>query len=134
MDKLIITEAITGAATVPSLSPHLPLTPREVADSAIEAAEAGAAIVHVHARRPEDGFPSSNPEHFREILTRIKEKSDVVGKKIKELEYPKGSIIIAIYDKNQLIVPDPDFQMREGEKILILAKKSAVKKVRKTFG
>jgi len=78
MDKLIITAAITGAATVPSLSPHLPLTPREVADSAIEAAEAGAAIVHVHARRPEDGFPSSNPEHFREILTRIKEKSDVV--------------------------------------------------------
>ncbi|MDQ7785814.1 MAG: 3-keto-5-aminohexanoate cleavage protein [Desulfomonilaceae bacterium] len=78
MDKLIITAAITGAATVPSLSPYLPLTPREVADSAIEAAEAGAAIVHVHARRPEDGFPSANPEHFREILTRIKEKSDVV--------------------------------------------------------
>jgi len=78
MDKLIITAAITGAATVPSLTPYLPLTPREVADSAIEAAEAGAAIVHVHARRPEDGFPSSNPEHFRELLTRIKEKSDVV--------------------------------------------------------
>ena len=78
MDKLIITAAISGAATVPSLSPYLPLTPKQIADSAIEAARAGASIVHVHARRPEDGFPSSNPEHFREILTRIKEKSDVV--------------------------------------------------------
>lgn len=78
MDKLIITAAISGAATVPSLTPYLPITPQEIADSAIEAAKAGAAIVHVHARRPEDGFPSSDPEHFREILTRIKEKSDVV--------------------------------------------------------
>jgi uncharacterized protein (DUF849 family) len=78
MAKLIITAAITGAATVPSLSPHLPLTPKDVADSAIEAAESGAAIVHIHARRPEDGYPSSDPEHFREIITRIKNNSDVV--------------------------------------------------------
>lgn len=78
MEKLIITSAITGAATVPSLTPYLPLTPKQIADSAIEAAKAGAAIVHIHARRPEDGFPSSDPEHFREILTRIKEKTDVV--------------------------------------------------------
>ena len=78
MEKLIITAAITGAATVPSLTPYLPLTPEQIAESAIEAAKAGAAIVHIHARRPEDGFPSSAPEHFREILTRIKEKSDVV--------------------------------------------------------
>lgn len=78
MEKLIITAAISGSATVPSLTPYLPLTPREIADSAIAAAEAGAAIVHIHARRPEDGFPSADPEHFREILTRIKEKSDVV--------------------------------------------------------
>lgn len=78
MDKLIITAAITGGATVPSLTPHLPITPRQIADSAIEATKAGAAIVHIHARRPEDGFPSSDPEHFREILTRIKKKSDAV--------------------------------------------------------
>jgi uncharacterized protein (DUF849 family) len=78
MEKLIITAAITGAATVPSLTPYLPITPIEIADSAIKAAEAGAAIVHIHARRPEDGYPSSDPEHFEEILTRIKEKSDVV--------------------------------------------------------
>jgi uncharacterized protein (DUF849 family) len=78
MDKLIITAAITGAATIPSLTPYLPLTPEQIADSAVEAAQAGAAIVHIHARRPEDGLPSSDPEHFRAILTRIKERSDVV--------------------------------------------------------
>jgi uncharacterized protein (DUF849 family) len=78
MEKLIITAAITGAATVPSLTPYLPLTPSEIAESAIEAAEAGAAIVHIHARRPDDGYPSSDPKHFKEILTRIKEKSNVV--------------------------------------------------------
>jgi len=78
MEKLIITAAITGAATVPSLTPYLPITPEQIAESAIEAASAGAAIVHIHARRPEDGLPSSDPEHFREILNRIKEESDVV--------------------------------------------------------
>ena len=78
MEKLIITAAITGAATVPSLTPYLPITPEQIADSAIEAAEVGAAIVHIHARRPKDGYPSSDPEHFREILTRIKKTSDVI--------------------------------------------------------
>jgi uncharacterized protein (DUF849 family) len=78
MEKLIITAAITGAATVPSLSPYLPLTPKQIADSAIDAAEAGAAIVHVHARRPEDGYPSCDPKHFQEIITRIKESSNVI--------------------------------------------------------
>lgn len=78
MSKLIITAAITGAATIPSLTPYLPLTPQQIADSAVEAAEAGAAIVHIHARRPEDGFPSSDPEHFREVITQVKQRSDVV--------------------------------------------------------
>lgn len=78
MEKLIITAAVTGSATTPSMTPYLPLTPRDIADAAIEAAQAGAAVVHIHARRPEDGLPSSNPDHFREILTRIKENSDVV--------------------------------------------------------
>jgi len=78
MAKLIITAAITGAATIPSLTPYLPLTPQQVADSAVEAADAGAAIVHIHARRPEDGFPSSDPELFRQIVTQIKQRSDVV--------------------------------------------------------
>ena len=76
--KLIITAAITGSATVPSMTPYLPLTPEQTADSAIEAAQAGAAIVHIHARRPEDGLPSSDPEHFRQIVSRIKAETDVV--------------------------------------------------------
>jgi len=78
MEKLIITAAITGAATIPSLTPYLPITPEEIAQSAIESAQAGAAIVHIHARRPEDGFPSSDPKYFRDILSIIQSKSDVV--------------------------------------------------------
>jgi uncharacterized protein (DUF849 family) len=78
MEKLIITSAITGGATVPSMTPYLPITPKQIADSAIEASQAGASIVHLHARRPEDGYPSSDPEIFKEILTQIKEKSDVI--------------------------------------------------------
>ena len=78
MEKLIITAAITGAATIPSLTPFLPITPEQIADSAIEASKAGASIVHIHARNPEDGYPSANVEHYQEILTRIKEKSDVI--------------------------------------------------------
>jgi uncharacterized protein (DUF849 family) len=78
MEKAIITAAITGAATVPTLTPYLPLTPDEIADSAIEAAKAGAAIVHIHARNPENGAPSSHPDHFRTILKKVKAKSDAV--------------------------------------------------------
>jgi uncharacterized protein (DUF849 family) len=78
MEKLIITAAVTGAVTIPSLSPYLPLAPEEIAESAIKAAEAGASIVHIHARRPKDGFPSSDLEHFRQILTTIKANTDVV--------------------------------------------------------
>jgi uncharacterized protein (DUF849 family) len=78
MEKVIITAAITGAATVPTLTPYLPLTPKEIADSGVEAAKAGAAIVHIHARRSEDGAPSAHPDHFRAILTEIKSRADVV--------------------------------------------------------
>ena len=78
MEKLIITAAITGAATVPSLTPYLPITPEEIANSAIEAANIGASIVHIHARRPEDGFPSSDPELFKDIVYRIREKSNAI--------------------------------------------------------
>ena len=78
MDKVIITAAITGAATVPTLTPYLPHTPKEIAASAIEAAQAGAAIVHIHARHPDHGAPSADPVHFRETLTEIKAKSDAV--------------------------------------------------------
>jgi len=78
MEEVIITAAITGAVTVPTLTPYLPLTPLEIADSAVEAAQAGAAIVHIHARHPDDGAPSAAPEHFRTILTDIKARTDAI--------------------------------------------------------
>ena len=78
MRKLIITAALTGAATVPSQSKHIPVTPEEIARDAIECAQAGAAVVHVHARNPENGAPSGDMDVFGDILKRIKAESDVV--------------------------------------------------------
>ena len=76
--KVIITCAVTGAIHTPSMSPYLPVTAREIADAALGAAEAGAAIVHLHAREPHNGKPSQDPALFTPFLTEIKEKSDVV--------------------------------------------------------
>ncbi|MEM5456418.1 3-keto-5-aminohexanoate cleavage protein [Paraburkholderia phytofirmans] len=78
MSKVIITCAITGAIHTPSMSPYLPVTPDEIAQSAIEAAQAGAAIVHLHARDPLDGRPTQAPELFRRFVPAIKEASDAV--------------------------------------------------------
>lgn len=75
---VIITCAVTGAIHTPSMSPHLPVTPREIAEAAIGAAEAGAAIVHLHARDPVDGRPSQDVELFRQFLPQVKASSDVV--------------------------------------------------------
>ena len=76
--KLIVTCAVTGSVHVPSLSPHLPVTPDEIAGNAIDAAAAGAAIVHLHARDPESGRPTPDPEIFARFLPQIREASDVV--------------------------------------------------------
>jgi len=76
--KVIITCAVTGAIHTPTMSPYLPITPDEIAEAAIGAAEAGAAIVHLHARMPEDGRPSQDPDLFRQFLPRIKAASNVV--------------------------------------------------------
>lgn len=78
MNKVIITCAITGSIHTPSMSPHLPVTPDDIAASAIDAARAGAAIVHLHARDPADGRPSQDPALFRRFAPAIKEASDVV--------------------------------------------------------
>lgn len=78
MSKIIITCAITGSIHTPSMSPHLPVTTQEIADSALGAAEAGAAIVHLHARNPEDGRPDQSAEAFEPFLKAIKRSSDVV--------------------------------------------------------
>lgn len=76
--KTIISCAVTGSIHTPSMSPHLPVTAEEIARSALEAAEAGAAIVHLHARNPQDGRPDQSPEAFEPFLRVIKQNSDVV--------------------------------------------------------
>ncbi len=76
--KVIITCAVTGAIHTPSMSPHLPITADEIADAAIGAHEAGAAIVHLHAHDPVDGRPDQRPEAFAPFLQRIKRSCDVV--------------------------------------------------------
>jgi uncharacterized protein (DUF849 family) len=76
--KVIITCAVTGSIHTPTMSPYLPLTPAEVADQAIGAAEAGAAILHLHARDPKDGRPTPDPAVFMEFLPRIKQASNAV--------------------------------------------------------
>jgi len=78
MSKVIISCAVTGSIHTPSMSPHLPVTAAEIAESALGAAEAGAAIVHLHARNPEDGRPDQSPEAFEPFLKVIKQASDVV--------------------------------------------------------
>ncbi len=77
-DKVIITCAVTGSIHTPTMSPHLPLTPDEIAKDAVAAAEAGASILHLHARDPKDGRPTPDPEVFMEFLPRIKQQSDAV--------------------------------------------------------
>lgn len=77
-DKVIITCAITGGIHTPSMSPHLPLTPEQIAQQAIAAAEAGAAILHLHARDPADGRPTPDPEVFQRFVPRIKAATDAV--------------------------------------------------------
>jgi len=76
--KVIITCAVTGAIHTPTMSPYLPVTPEEIAEAAIGAAEAGAAIVHLHAREPKDGRPTQDPEMFMRFLPKIKAASNVV--------------------------------------------------------
>ena len=76
--KVIISCAVTGSIHTPSMSPHLPVTAAEIAESALGAAEAGAAIVHLHARNPQDGRPDQSPEAFEPFLKVIKQASNVV--------------------------------------------------------
>ena len=76
--KVIVTCAITGGIHTPSMSPHLPVTPKQIEDEAVAAAEAGASIVHLHARDPETGKPSQEPALFRQFLPQIAERSDAI--------------------------------------------------------
>lgn len=76
--KVIITCAVTGSIHTPTMSPYLPITPQQIADDAIAAADAGAAVLHLHARNPQDGSPSFDPAVYRQFLTRIHAETNAV--------------------------------------------------------
>jgi uncharacterized protein (DUF849 family) len=76
--KVVITCAVTGSIHTPTMSPYIPITPNEIAEAAIGAAEAGAAVIHLHARDPKDGRPSPDPALFMEFLPRIKQSTNAV--------------------------------------------------------
>lgn len=78
MEKLIITAALTGNITLPTQTPYLPLTPQQIVDEAVRAANAGAASVHIHGRDPKTGKPTIDPAVYREIATGIKTRSNVI--------------------------------------------------------
>jgi uncharacterized protein (DUF849 family) len=77
-NKVVISAAITGSIHTPTLSPHLPITPEEIAQNAIDAAKAGAAAVHIHARNPENGMPSPDLKLFKQIIEKIRAESNVI--------------------------------------------------------
>src|SRR5918998_5134152 len=77
-NKVVITCAVTGSIHTPTMSDHLPITPNEIAEQAIAAAEAGAAILHLHARDPNDGRPTPDPKVFMQFLPVIKQSTDAV--------------------------------------------------------
>jgi uncharacterized protein (DUF849 family) len=76
--KVIISCAVTGSIHTPSMSPYLPITPEEIVRESVAAAEAGASIIHLHARNPEDGRPSPSPDVFMDFLPRIRQQTDAV--------------------------------------------------------
>ena len=76
--KIILSCAVTGSVHTPTMSEYLPMTPTQIAESAIEAAEAGAAILHLHAREPGDGRPTGDPGRFREICSVVAERSNAI--------------------------------------------------------
>ncbi|AEG50183.1 protein of unknown function DUF849 [Sphingobium chlorophenolicum L-1] len=78
MSKVIISCAITGAVHTPTMSPHLPITPDQIAAQAIEAAEAGASVLHLHARDPDNGMPTPDPNVFMQFLPRIKQSTNAI--------------------------------------------------------
>ena len=78
MEKLIITAALTGNITLPTQTPYLPLTPQQIIDDAVRAANAGAASVHIHGRDPKTARPTTDPAVYREIAAGIKARSNVI--------------------------------------------------------
>jgi len=77
-DRALITAAITGSIHTPTMSPYLPITPKQIAEEAVRAREAGAAVAHIHVRDPETGRPSPSLDLFREVITEVKARCDIV--------------------------------------------------------
>ena len=78
LPRIFITAAVTGNLTTPEQTPHLPITPAQIADACLEAAEAGAAIAHIHVRDPATGKPSMELAHYREVVERIRARNPVL--------------------------------------------------------
>jgi uncharacterized protein (DUF849 family) len=78
LPRIFITAAVTGNLTTPDQTPHLPITPAQIADACLEAAEAGAAIAHVHVRDPATGKPSMDLAHYREVVERIRARNPLL--------------------------------------------------------
>lgn len=76
--KAVVTAAITGSIHTPGMTPYLPITPQEIADEAVRAYEAGAAVAHIHVRNPETGQPMSDVELYRQVVTSVKSRCDIV--------------------------------------------------------
>lgn len=77
-DSVIVTAAITGSVHTPSMSPYLPITPQQIADEAVRAHEAGAAVVHIHVRNPHNGEPTYELDLYKEVITEIKSRCDAI--------------------------------------------------------
>lgn len=78
MSKIIITAAVTGSIHIPTMSEHLPLTPDQIVEDAVKSREAGAAMAHIHVREPENGRPTANADLFEEVLTKVKQRCDLI--------------------------------------------------------
>jgi uncharacterized protein (DUF849 family) len=77
-DKVIVTAAVTGSAHFPSMSPYLPITQQQIIEDAVKSADAGAAVLHIHVRNPENGMPTPDIDIFKEVLIGIKARTDAV--------------------------------------------------------
>jgi len=78
MEKIIITAAITGSVHIPTMSEHLPLTPDQIVEDALKSHQAGAAVAHIHVRNPDTGQPSADSDLFEEVLSKIKQRCDII--------------------------------------------------------
>jgi len=103
MRNVILTCAVTGNLTRPEQTPHLPVTPREIAESSLAAAEAGAAIVHIHVRNPEDGTPSMALDHYGEVCERIREQNQQL---ILNLTTGQGGRYVPDPDEPKIAAPE----------------------------